>query len=323
MPHKQPTVAERVEAAKGESRSLDFKEAFDPTQPSEWLELVKDLVAMANSGGGLIVVGVCNNGRPATAHVQPVLDLDPAKITDKIQAYTHVHFEDFEISEIMRKGSRVAVIAVGPSLEAPIAFVRPGTYPDPFDKKRQKTAFAIGTVYFRHGAKSEPGTTTDLRRFIDRRVDAVREQWKAGMRLVTEAPEGAQLAVVQATSTDPTAVPTRFRLTNDPSAPVYGQLSPDQTHPFRQSQLLPELNKRLGSGWALNPYDLLSVRRVFGINATSRPDFVYQPRWPNSSPQYSEEFVDWLMEQAKDDPQFFEKARAKFHTMAKPKVTKT
>jgi hypothetical protein len=56
-----------------------------------------------------------------------------------------------------------------------------------------------------HGAKSEPGNTTGLRRFIDRRVDAVREQWKAGMRLVTEAPEGAHLAVVQATSTDPNA----------------------------------------------------------------------------------------------------------------------
>jgi predicted HTH transcriptional regulator len=124
-PRKPPTVAERVEAAKGETRSLDFKESFDPTQLSEWLELPKDLVAMANSGGGLIVVGVCNNGQPATGDVQPVLDLDPAKITDKIESYTRVSFDDFRISEVIRNGSRVAVIAVGPGLEAPIAFTRP------------------------------------------------------------------------------------------------------------------------------------------------------------------------------------------------------
>jgi predicted HTH transcriptional regulator len=122
MPRKPLTVAEQVAAAQGESRSLDFKERFDPRELSEWLELIKDLVAMANIGGGLIVVGVCDNGQPATSDVQPVLDLDPAKVTDKIESYTHMHFEDFEVSEVMRDGSRVAVIAIGPSLDAPIAF---------------------------------------------------------------------------------------------------------------------------------------------------------------------------------------------------------
>jgi Putative DNA-binding domain len=319
MPRKPRTVAERVATAQGESRWLDFKERFDPKELPEWLELIKDFVAMANSGGGLIVVGVCNHGQPATGDVQPVLDLDPAQITDKIESYTHVHLEDFEISEVVRNGSRVAVIAVGPSLDAPIAFTRAGTYPDP-GKKYPKTAFAKGTVYFRHGAKSEPATTADLRRFIDRRLDRVREQWKAGMRLVTAAPEGAHLALVEATGANPTATPTRFRLTNDPAAPVYGQLSPDQTHPYRQAQLLPELNKRLGPGSAVNSYDLLSVRRAYGIDAATRPDFVYQPHWPESSPQYSEEFIGWLFEQAKANSQFFKNARAKFYKMTKPKA---
>ena len=322
MPRRPRTVTERVAAARSETRSLDFKERFDPKELSEWLELIKDFVAMANSGGGLIVIGVCDNGQPATGDVQPVLDLDPAKFTDKIESYTHVQFDDFEIADVVRNGSRVAVIVIGPNIDAPIVFTRPGTYPDPDNKKYQKTAFAKGTVYFRHGAKSEPATTADLRRFIDRKLDQVREQWKTGMRLVTEAPEGARLALVHASSADPTETPTRFRLTNDPAAPVYGQLSPDQTHPYRQSDLLPELKKRLGPGSVANSYDLLSVRRVQGIDPTSRPDFVYEQRWPNSSPQYSEEFVDWLVAQAKADSQFFEKARAKFHKMPKPKMAR-
>ena len=132
------TVAEQVAAAKGESRSLDFKERFDPKQLSEWLELIKDFVAIANSGGGLILVGVCDDGQPAVGDVRVVLDLDPAQITDKIESCTHVHFADFEISEVTRSGSPVAVIAVGPSLDAPIAFTRAGTYPDPGNKKYPK-----------------------------------------------------------------------------------------------------------------------------------------------------------------------------------------
>jgi hypothetical protein len=67
MPRRRLTSVERAERAKRESRTLDFKEHFDPEVGAEWPELVKDLVAMANSGGGLIVVGVCNNGKPARA----------------------------------------------------------------------------------------------------------------------------------------------------------------------------------------------------------------------------------------------------------------
>jgi len=88
MARKPQTPAERAASAQRESRSLDFKERFDPSANSEWVGLVKDIVAMANSGGGLLVVGVCDNGQPSSFNVQPVLDLDPAKITDKVNKYT-------------------------------------------------------------------------------------------------------------------------------------------------------------------------------------------------------------------------------------------
>ena len=58
---------------------LDFKERFDPSVTSECVELVKDIVAMANSGGGLIVIGVSDNGKASKADVRAVLNLDPAK----------------------------------------------------------------------------------------------------------------------------------------------------------------------------------------------------------------------------------------------------
>jgi hypothetical protein len=48
-------------------------------------------------------------------------------------------------------------------------------------------------VYFRHGAKSEPATTADLREFVDRRVEEVRQVWIGRIRLVVEAPEEARV----------------------------------------------------------------------------------------------------------------------------------
>jgi len=59
---------------------------------------------------------------------------------------------------------RLAVIVVAARTGSPLVFEKPGTYAD---GARQKTAFAKGTVYFRHGARSDPGSSRDIARFVD------------------------------------------------------------------------------------------------------------------------------------------------------------
>lgn len=313
MPRRPLTSIERAQAAKRESRSLDFKEQFDPEVKSEWPELIKDLVAMANTGGGIIVVGVCNDGTVSRADLSSVLKLDPAKITDKIESYTGVHFADFELAQAKRGKRNVAIISVGAAVDAPIAFTRVGSYL-PAGESKQKVAFSKGTVYFRHGAKSEPGTTGDLRGFIDRRLDQIREWWLGRVRQVVEAPEDARVAMVQATATDAGGVPTRIKLTDDPSAVVYGKLAPDDTHPFRQKELIQEVRRRLPGRATVNSHDVLSVRRVCGITEATHPQFTHEPKW--GSPQYSEAFADWLVKKYRRDRDFFEKAKAEFSLRA-------
>jgi predicted HTH transcriptional regulator len=39
-----------------ETADVDFKSAFDATSAGEWLEIIKDIVALANSGGGLLII---------------------------------------------------------------------------------------------------------------------------------------------------------------------------------------------------------------------------------------------------------------------------
>jgi hypothetical protein len=307
VPRRPQTIIERAQRAKRESKRLDFKECFDPESAADWTELVKDFMAMANSGGGLIVVGICNDGSAAKEDVGPILALDIAKITDKVERYTGVQFAEFEIHEARRGRKKIAVIEIGPAAEAPIAFAKPGTYRVDDDNK-QRTAFSKGTVYFRHGAKSEPATTADLRGFIDRRLDQMRELWLGRVRQVIEAPEDVRLATVH--STDDAGTPSEIRLTDDPSALVYGKLDPDVTHPFRQKELIEEVNRRLPGEAQVNSYDILSVRRVYGIRESSHPQYTHEPMY--ASAQYSPLFAAWLIAEWEREPEFFWKAKELF-----------
>ncbi len=58
-----------------ETESLDFKRSFNPDSAAEWIELIKDIIAIANSGGGIILPGVEDNGSPATSDVSCVFDI--------------------------------------------------------------------------------------------------------------------------------------------------------------------------------------------------------------------------------------------------------
>jgi predicted HTH transcriptional regulator len=75
----------KVEETENENAELDFKAAFDPTASQDWCELIKDVVAMANSGGGIVVFGVNDDGTPASGNLQPIQSLDPATFVDKIK----------------------------------------------------------------------------------------------------------------------------------------------------------------------------------------------------------------------------------------------
>ena len=76
-----------------------------------------------------------------------------------------MQFADFEIREGRRGGKTVAVLEIQ-GIFPPMVFVRAGTYEvtSPDGKQKAKTAFNVGTLYFRHGAKSEPANYHDLTR---------------------------------------------------------------------------------------------------------------------------------------------------------------
>jgi hypothetical protein len=240
---------------------------------------------MANSGGGVIVL-------------DGVGDLDEERLHEQLESYVEPEFESFTVAPISR-GGRPATAIVVEGAANPLVFTRQGRSGD-------RIAFGRGGVYFRHGAKSETARGEDVRDFISRQLDATRAQWLRNIRAVMHAPGGAEVAVIETAERDEEGRPKLIRLTTDPHAPLYGQIDPDQSHPYRQKEVISELNARL-DGTVVNAFDVLSVRRVHSITEQSRPEFVHVPKF--GSPQYSDAFVDWLVGEFQREPQFFERAK--------------
>lgn len=69
-------------ARTSECSGVDFKSAFNSTSPGDWLEIVKDVVAIANSGGGVILIGLDDDGNPTSADVTGIRATDPADLTN-------------------------------------------------------------------------------------------------------------------------------------------------------------------------------------------------------------------------------------------------
>lgn len=225
--------------------------------------MLKDIVAICNSGGGTLAVGINNAGEACGSDIRPVLNYDHAKYCDLIRKYTMQNFSDFEIIEAQKDGHTVAVFLINPP-DSPLVFERPGTYA--VDGGHQKNIFSQGTIYFRHGAKSETGTTEDVRKFVQQRVREMQNQLVKGLRRVSEAPRGSQLQLVTRGSIVmgmDRAVPVK--MTTDPKARGVIAVDRDPMFPYRQKDLVERLKKVLPAGTVPNTYDLQAINRVYKI----------------------------------------------------------
>ena len=300
-----PLLAQTVDAA-NETAAVDFKASLDVDNKGQWLEVLKDLVAMANSGGGLILIGLDDAGIPTGFDVAPILNYDVSRIGDKLRKYTGVHFGGVALLSVPRGRFQLAEIQVSTSA-IPLVFTADGQYLN--EHNQERFAFRQGTVYFRHGAKSEPGTSDDLRSFVERQVELVKTSWLSGIRQVVEAPPGAVVSVglpIRATAENTL---DRVRLVADADAVGVVLMDPNKTHPYRLKEVVSEVNRWLGGGTHISVHDILGIRRLYQTDANR--SYRYKPN--TGSGQYSDAFVQWIVNQLKADANFLIQLRERHH----------
>ena len=241
--------------------------ALTARRPSKYVvfadgdDLLKDVVALANVGGGIIL-----------APVPPDVDEIRARLV----------FDDVELVST----ERGPAVVVGPAAEAPLTLDGEG-------------------AFFRHGARSAPASHDDLRRFMERRLAAVRKRLIGDIKRVIAAPEGSEIVAIE--RSEDASGERVIRITTDVHAPLYRAIDFDLTHPYRQKELIAEVNRRLPDEHAINSYEFQGIKHTYDID----PDFVHLPRFGTN--QYSEAFVEWLVDRIERDPEFLAAARTRYN----------
>jgi predicted HTH transcriptional regulator len=193
-------VAELV-TRKRESAKLDYKQEWDPQRRRDVIELIKDLVAMANTAGGYVVIGLGDAGEEVGLQDAQVEILDEATLRAQTQSHLGVALELFLDKTISYGGKRYAIVTVLRSSRSPIVFAKDGQYPDPAGANRTVAAFRQGDVFVRHGSASERWNQDDVRTIYGRVVDREKERWLAevvpDVRRLIEAAMGGRAPVVR------------------------------------------------------------------------------------------------------------------------------
>src|SRR5262245_29185590 len=96
--------------------AVDLVRTFDPASQRDWCELVRDVVAAANSGGGTILVhGQPHPWNPA-AESHAVKSLEKDALISRIREFTGSSFANVVTHPVDRAEVHAVRIAVGPAL---------------------------------------------------------------------------------------------------------------------------------------------------------------------------------------------------------------
>jgi hypothetical protein len=154
-----------------EQNTLDYKQEYDLSSTHHKVELACDVVAMANSEGGYIVIGVaepsdsCHSFSPCGLNQDQLHHLDQTEIYQQVSRYISAPVEiQLQIHSLPEYDGKVfALLHVKQSRELPIVFSKDGQYER---GGRTKSRFSAGEIFVRRGAASVRADQNDMRRII-------------------------------------------------------------------------------------------------------------------------------------------------------------
>ncbi|MDV7137097.1 AlbA family DNA-binding domain-containing protein [Williamsia muralis] len=189
------TDAEKLRELLGqaEQQALEYKAALDLTDHETKLNFVKDAVAMGNTGGGYILVGVNDDGHAcAPSGSIDQSRFDPARLNDIFRKYTR------PIPKLVSQlhpidGNEVMLVFVPPTSGPPLPMIANGDYNVP--KKTKQYKFRKGDVPVREGAQNVALDYSHWPALLARHDEAIRERTRRDIDVLIGRLVGGQQAV--------------------------------------------------------------------------------------------------------------------------------
>lgn len=173
-PALTPLKVEELIQRGAESAKLDYKQEYDPSDAKNRIMLVKHVLAMANTAGGYIVIGVDDDGTVLGLDPSLVSRLDEATLRAQVAGYTSVPLRLFVDNTIEYNKLRFVIVTVLPLMDRIAVVGADGQYQD---ANRHTHAFRKGDVLVRHGSASERWNQNDADFILRRAALAQKEQW--------------------------------------------------------------------------------------------------------------------------------------------------
>ncbi len=169
-----------------EEERLDYKDGYEVSKTALYnknkVDLVCDIIAMANTEGGYILIGVSekNNAFNITGVNEPLIEkITPESLNTLLNNYVnHPPLTKVGVFEI--EGKKILAILILKSKNL-LPFANDGQYQTENDKKSQ-TTFYNGEIFVRHSAKSEKAKYPDILRF----VEEIREDERSKLALTAK-----------------------------------------------------------------------------------------------------------------------------------------
>ena len=160
--------------------------------PRAWAELSKDIVALANTGGGVILFGVDDDGTRQGLAPSLLSVLDPAKVTDQLRRKA----PSAAISTAYLEGTYYrklyGALIVQP-LDVPLVFDTEWGYNTTGGEHR--IIIKPGLLYVRTPGKSARAQQGDIRELWQRSVNLAAEKVLARIELVASLPLDSELII--------------------------------------------------------------------------------------------------------------------------------
>lgn len=177
-------------AAWAEHDHLECKATFDGTTHDK-ARLARELVALANAGGGALVYGVDDDRVVVGVDAQTLGRLDAAKIGDYLSKY--IGDQRLTLTVQVHEGESVVVeIQVEPHPRPPVVMVQDGTYGSATD---QKTLFRRGDVLTRSATQARPAGPADLHRWLYEAEQRGERRILEMVKLYAERPPGYEMRI--------------------------------------------------------------------------------------------------------------------------------
>ncbi len=171
---------------------------FEFNNEADRLKLVRHLVAMANSGGGRILLGASPSGDESGLATEAVAPVSVDSVRELVGGFIGPDTMAVSVEHRALGSERTVVeIGVGPTPEPPLVLVKAGSHIGRgHAEQTTQVVFGPNSVYARHNGRTGLARRDHYRQWRRDAVEGVRRHLRERLDLVIEAPLEAQVRVL-------------------------------------------------------------------------------------------------------------------------------